>query len=103
MSLLISTRPGLTSRPLGWGKQLSYCIAFSIDGAADVTSRYVVKEAYSLPRDKCSEAQLADILAEITALRREQISDEDKARLTKEDEIEAKELLGLSSSARPLP
>ncbi|KXX78598.1 Protein PNG1 [Madurella mycetomatis] len=85
-----------------WGKRLAYCIAFSIDGAADVTSRYV-RETHSLPRDKCSEAQLADVLAEITALRRAQRSDEDKARLAEEDEVEAEELLGLSSSARPLP
>ncbi|EAQ90239.1 hypothetical protein CHGG_02174 [Chaetomium globosum CBS 148.51] len=77
----------------GWGKRMAYCIAFSLDGATDVTGRYVVEEAHALPRDICSETQLTEILAEITAMRREGRSDEVKARLVKEDEIEAEQLM----------
>lgn len=76
---------------------MAYCIAFSLDGATDVTGRYVVEEAHALPRDICSETQLTEILAEITAMRREGRSDEVKARLVKEDEIEAEQLMSGSS------
>ncbi|KAH6637320.1 hypothetical protein F5144DRAFT_620338 [Chaetomium tenue] len=87
----------------GWGKRMAYCIAFSLDGAADVTGRYVVEEAHALPRDICSETQLTEILAEITAMRREGRSDEVKARLAKEDETEAEQLYIHPSSESTTP
>jgi hypothetical protein len=58
-----------------------------------VTDRYVVNEAHARPRERCSEGELAGILAEITALRRERLSDEERARLAEEDEVEAAQLL----------
>lgn len=81
-------------RVSGWGKALTYAIAFSIDGATDVTRRYVRKVSLfkQSPRTRCSEAVLLHILQQITALRRSSLNDEEKARLRKEDELEQVEL-----------
>lgn len=81
-------------RVSSWGKALAYAIAFAIDGATDVTRRYVRKVSLfrqSL-RTRCSEAVLLHILQQITALRRSSLNDEEKARLRKEDELEQVEL-----------
>ena len=72
---------------------MSYCIAFSIDGATDVTRRYVRDEAsYGLPRTRVSEEFLSTIIKSIRSKRREQFSIEAKAKLIKEDMREEKEL-----------
>lgn len=76
----------------GWGKKLSYCIAFGLDGAADVTHRYLRKNKFANVRDRCPEPVLPYILQEISTIRRKELADETRARLKNEDEREEKEL-----------
>ncbi|CCX30276.1 hypothetical protein FPQ18DRAFT_7644 [Pyronema domesticum] len=77
----------------GWGKKIGYCLAFSTDGVADVTRRYVRNpRKYGLPRTKCPEEVLLYILNELRAKRRENLSADDLKRLEKEDREEEREL-----------
>ncbi|BFZ53082.1 Peptide-N(4)-(N-acetyl-beta-glucosaminyl)asparagine amidase [Savitreella phatthalungensis] len=50
---------------VGWGKKMSYCLAFGSDGAADVTRRYVRKPEQALPRQKGPETSLTRALKDI--------------------------------------
>lgn len=84
----------------GWQRNISYCVAFSIDGATDVTRRYVRNfSRHGSPRTRAPEEVVLWSIHEIRRKRRENMSKTDQRRLIKEDEREEKELRCYMASA----
>lgn len=78
---------------------MSYIIAFSAEGAYDVTRRYVRDQKYAKPRNKCPESVLLHILAEIRAKRRARMTKDEKFRLQGEDMREERALCACTIQA----
>ena len=64
-----------------WGKKMSYVIAFSREGAVDVTRRYVGSPDALLPRKRCSEGVLKFIMEAITNMHRPKYAPDPETRL----------------------
>jgi peptide-N4-(N-acetyl-beta-glucosaminyl)asparagine amidase len=89
---------------VGWGKKQSYILAFSIDGAQDVSRGYIKDfEASISRRNRASEEDLQLALAEVTRRRRLGLSAQKLQELEREDKGELEFLQGKKEPEESLP
>jgi len=75
----------------GWGKKMSYILAFSVDGAQDVSRGYIQDWQQALQRRRQgSEEGLRKLLADVTRRRRTGLSADRLKELEQEDQVEEK-------------
>jgi peptide-N4-(N-acetyl-beta-glucosaminyl)asparagine amidase len=97
---LVGSRLGIDLLELGWNKKVAYCIAFSVDGATDVTRRYVrLPDKHGAARTRAPEEALLWTIHEIRGRRRENLSKDERDKLQKEDDREEMELRNFLVSA----
>lgn len=83
----------------GWGKKMAYAIAFSTQGVADVTRRYVRTPEKALPRNKVDEDALQSVIVALTADIRDKLSPAFRLECEDRDDIERAELMSCAESA----
>lgn len=89
---------------VGWGKKQSYILAFSIEGAQDVSRAYIKDfDAAMSRRTQISEEKLQVALEEVTRKRRAGLSSERLQELALEDEGERRFLYGIKETDADLP
>lgn len=89
---------------VGWGKKQSYILAFSIDGAQDVSRGYIKDFDAALPRrNKANEGDLQQALGEVTRRRRVGLSAQKLQELEREDRGEMEFLQGKTQPEESLP
>lgn len=73
----------------GWGKKQSYILAFSIEGAQDVTKAYVQDwEAALQRRQRIDEGDLERLLDSVTSCRRARLDPKTVAQLQEDDKTQ---------------
>ena len=78
----------------GWGKKLTYVLAFSVDGIREVTKRYTADYEALIPRRvEVEETFLADLISEMNAVRRSLMEEEECTRAIERDLIEDEQFL----------
>jgi peptide-N4-(N-acetyl-beta-glucosaminyl)asparagine amidase len=81
---------------VGWGKKQSYILAFSIEGAQDVSRAYIKDFNAALSRrTRISEEDLQVALDEVTRKRRSALSHDRLETLAHEDEGQRRFLSGI--------
>lgn len=89
---------------VGWGKKQSYILAFSTEGAQDVSRGYIKDFGAALSRrTRMREDDLQQCLAEVTKRRRAVLSAEKLQQLEQEDRGEMRFLQGIKEEEEPLP
>jgi len=89
---------------VGWGKKQSYILAFSIEGAQDVSRAYIKDfDAALSRRTRMSEESLQAVLTEITRERRNGLSSDRLEALAREDEGQRQFLYGIKQGDVHLP
>ncbi|GJJ12401.1 hypothetical protein Clacol_006643 [Clathrus columnatus] len=86
----------------GWNKFMTYCLAFSCDGAMDVSKGYIQGEKWAEAtsrRSMISESDLSKVLKAITARRRMGRSNE-TIRILEEEDAKMERWLNASDSLR---
>lgn len=89
---------------VGWGKKQSYILAFSTEGAQDVSRAYIKDfEAALSRRNRTSESDLEKALEEVTKRRRAGLSAERLKQLEEEDKGQSRFIRGEKDEDEALP